>query len=55
MDQLVRRYDRHSNRLFLSEALPYPARNFQIAYQIALLEKSAVFDTIIARGRPLQD
>ncbi|MEQ9448436.1 MAG: short-chain fatty acyl-CoA regulator family protein [Rhodospirillaceae bacterium] len=55
MDQLVRRYDRHSNRLFLSEALPYPARNFQIAYQIGVLEHGELFDEIVARGRSLQD
>lgn len=55
MDQLVRRFDRHSNRLFLSEALLYPARNFQIAYQIGLLEHGPLLDSIIGQGRSLQD
>jgi len=55
MDQLVRRYDRHSNRLFLSEALPSPARNFQIAYQIGLLEHAELIENIIGKGRTLQD
>jgi predicted transcriptional regulator/DNA-binding XRE family transcriptional regulator len=55
MEQLIRRFDRHSNRLFLSEALSFPARNFQIAYQICLLEHSGVMDEIIARDSNLQD
>jgi predicted transcriptional regulator/transcriptional regulator with XRE-family HTH domain len=55
MEQLVRRFDRHSNRLFLSEALPLPARHFQIAYQIGLLEQGAAMDEIIVRSRNLQD
>ncbi len=55
MDQLVRRFDRHSNRLFLSEALPYSARNFQIAYQIGLLEHGPLLDGIIRQGRIVQD
>jgi XRE family transcriptional regulator, fatty acid utilization regulator len=50
MGQLIRRFDRHSNRLFLSEALPLPTRNFQVAYQICLLEHSALMDEIIARA-----
>ncbi len=50
MQQLVRRFDRHSGRLFLSEALPWPARNFQIAYQICLMEFSPVVDDIVARA-----
>jgi XRE family transcriptional regulator, fatty acid utilization regulator len=47
MEQLLRRYDRHSNRLFLTEALPLPARNFQIAYHIGLTDHSATFDQLI--------
>ena len=51
MGQLLRRYDRHSNRLFLSEALALPARNFQIAYHIGLLEHADTIDKIInAKG-----
>ncbi len=55
MDQLVRRFDRHSNRLFLSEALPHSARNFQIASQIGLLEHGSLLDSIIGQGRTLQE
>ena len=55
MDQLIRRFDRHSNRLFLSEALTYPARNFQIAYQICLLEHGGLMDEIIARAGNMQE
>lgn len=49
MEQLIRRFDRHSNRLFLSEALSLPTRNFQVAYQICLLEHAGLMDEIIAR------
>ncbi len=55
MDQLIRRFDRHSNRLFLSEALTPPTRNFQIAYQICLLEYSALMDEIINRSAGVQE
>jgi predicted transcriptional regulator len=54
MDQLVRRFDRHSNRLFLSESLSLPARSFQMAYQICILEHSALMDEIIARSGNIQ-
>jgi XRE family transcriptional regulator, fatty acid utilization regulator len=47
MGQLLRRYDRHSNRLFITEALPAPARNFQIAYHIGLAAHGALIDRII--------
>jgi predicted transcriptional regulator/transcriptional regulator with XRE-family HTH domain len=50
MQQLVRRFDHHSGRLFLSEALPQPARNFQAAYQICLLEHSGRMDEIVSRA-----
>ncbi len=55
MEQLIRRFDRHSNRLFLSEVLSHPAHNFQIAYQICLLEHSNLMNEIIARTGNLQD
>ena len=55
MDQLIRRFDRHSNRLFLTEALPQPTRNFQIAYQICLLEHTALLDEIINRTSGTQE
>lgn len=50
MQALVRRFDRHSGRLFLSEALPGPARNFQIAYQICIMEHGGRIDEIVARA-----
>jgi predicted transcriptional regulator len=50
MGQLIRRFDRHSNRLFLSEALPPATRNFQIAYQICLLEHAGLLEEIAARA-----
>lgn len=49
MQQLVRRFDRHSGRLFLSEGLSLPARNFQIAYQICLMQHSDQMNQIIAQ------
>ena len=50
MGQLIRRFDRHSLRLFLSEVLPPATRNFQIAYQICLLEHGGILDEIVARS-----
>lgn len=47
MGQLLRRYDRHSNRLFITEALPLAARNFQIAYHIGLAAHGEVIDKLI--------
>lgn len=54
MGQLIRRFDRHSKRLFLSEALPPATRNFQIAYQIGLLEHGTLLDEIVARASTSQ-
>ncbi len=48
MASLLRRLDRHSRRLFISEALPASARTFQIAHQIGLLEHRELFDEIAA-------
>jgi predicted transcriptional regulator/transcriptional regulator with XRE-family HTH domain len=50
MGQLVRRFDRHSSRLFLSEAMPTPSHVFQVAYQIGLLEHADILDTIVAHS-----
>ncbi|TAK98416.1 MAG: XRE family transcriptional regulator [Rhodospirillaceae bacterium] len=50
MGQLIRRFDRHSSRLFLSEALPPPTRVFQIAYQICMLEHGERLEEIVARS-----
>ncbi len=40
----LRRFDRHSRRLLLSEWLDAPARQFQLAIQIALLEHRELLD-----------
>ncbi len=40
----LRRYDRHSRRLALNEFLDIPARQFQLAVQIALLEQRDLLD-----------
>lgn len=40
------RFDRHSRRLFLNEALTPSTRVFQLAYQLALLELSGVLNTV---------
>jgi len=40
----LRRYDRHSKRLMLNELLEGPARLFQLAVQIALLEQRDLLD-----------
>jgi predicted transcriptional regulator/transcriptional regulator with XRE-family HTH domain len=49
MERLLRRFDRHSSRLFLSEVLPATAQRFQMAYQIALLEHAELLDRIVAQ------
>ena len=46
MDNLVRRLDRHSGRLFLSEILPPSGRCFQIAHQIGLLTCTSLMDEL---------
>jgi predicted transcriptional regulator/DNA-binding XRE family transcriptional regulator len=50
MGPMVRRFDRHSRRLFLSEAVPAATRRFQTAYQICLLQHGGALDDIIARS-----
>ena len=47
MSKLLRRLDRHSRRLFLSETLPASAKTFQIAHQICLLEHRTLIDEIV--------
>ncbi|PHS24548.1 MAG: XRE family transcriptional regulator [Robiginitomaculum sp.] len=45
----LRRYDRHSKRLALSELLEAPARQFQLAVQIALLELRDLLDQMVMK------
>jgi predicted transcriptional regulator/transcriptional regulator with XRE-family HTH domain len=47
-DKVVRRYDRDLRRITLSEALPPPTRNFQLAAQIALLAHHDVLEQLTA-------
>ena len=50
MDNLMRRLDRHSGRLFLSEILPPSGRSFQIANQIGLLNCASLMDELIEQS-----
>jgi len=47
MEDTLRRYDRHGRRVMLSEILPLESRCYQLAYQIALLDCSDLFDEIV--------
>ena len=46
MEDTLRRYDRHGRRVMLSEILSPENRCHQLAYQIALLDRSELFDEI---------
>jgi predicted transcriptional regulator/DNA-binding XRE family transcriptional regulator len=48
----LRRYDHHRKRLFLSEVLNGPARDFALAYQLALLEHGDTIAAVAARAEP---
>ncbi len=48
MEDTLRRYDRHGRRVMLSEILSAEARSYQLAYQIALLDRSELIDEIVA-------
>lgn len=48
MQTTVRRYDRHSRRILLSEILDTSARTFQLAYQIGLFEQRPLIEGIVA-------
>ena len=48
MEDTLRRYDRHGRRVMLSEILPPESRSHQLAYQIALLDRSELLDEIVA-------
>lgn len=45
-DKVIRRYDRDLRRISLSEALPPPTRNFQLAAQIALIAHHDVLERL---------
>ncbi|MDR3515882.1 MAG: short-chain fatty acyl-CoA regulator family protein [Azospirillaceae bacterium] len=50
MKQNLRRYDRHSRRILLSEMLPSSGRHFQLASQIALLRHRDLLDTLVRQA-----
>lgn len=52
LPDLVRRYDRHSRRLMLSERLDGAGRAFAVAYQLALLEHDADLAALVERAAP---
>lgn len=47
---MLRRFDRHSRRLFISEMLESPARAFQMAFQAGLLVHRELIDSIVGRA-----
>ncbi len=47
----LRWHDQHRDRVYLSQLLDDPARRFQLALQLALLEVRAPIDALIAEGR----
>ncbi len=47
---MLRRFDRHSRRLFLSEMMEAPARAFQLAFQAGLLANRELIDSIVRRA-----
>ncbi|MBI1205671.1 MAG: ImmA/IrrE family metallo-endopeptidase [Azospirillum sp.] len=55
MSHAVRRYDRHSRRILLSEMLPPSGRTFQLAYQIALIRHRELLDRSVAQANLASD
>ena len=47
MEDTLRRYDRHGRRVMLSEILSPEARTYQLAYQVALLDRSELLDEMV--------
>ena len=47
MEDTLRRYDRHGRRVILSEILSAESRTYQLAYQIALLDRAELIDEIV--------
>lgn len=46
----LRRYDRHSRRVLISEVLEPPSRTFQLAYQLALFEAGDRIDALVGEA-----
>ena len=51
----VKKFDNKKNILFLSEMLTYTARNFHLAYQIALCESHSIIEKIIDDNKIYSD
>lgn len=51
MGHSLRRFDRHSRRILLSEMLPPSGRTFQLAIMTALLQHRDLLDRIVASAR----
>ena len=51
MGTVLRRFDLHSRRIFLSEMLPPSGRTFQLAVMVARLRHSELIDGIVARAK----
>jgi predicted transcriptional regulator/DNA-binding XRE family transcriptional regulator len=51
----VKKFDNKKNILFLSEMLTYTARNFHLAYQIALCESNPIIEKIIDDNKIYSD
>jgi hypothetical protein len=47
MRDSIRRYDPHSRRLFLAEAMGAASRNFALAYQLALFEAAEELNALV--------
>src|SRR6201997_4102916 len=53
--ETLRRFDRHRRQLLVSELVDGPSRTFQLAFQVALAECGAQFETILGRAGALDD
>ena len=51
MGPIQRRYDRHGRRVLISEMLPLPTRNFQMAVQIGLIKYRTLLDEMAVAAR----
>ena len=52
LPDVVRRYDHHRRRLFVSERLTGSGRVFALAYQLALMEFAEVLEALVSRAAP---
>jgi len=51
MPNMLRWFDRHNQRINLSELLSQSGRRFQLAFQIGMLEQRILFDELIDRAK----